>query len=308
MPRLSFNRPVANLLRRNAHTQSDIAAVPTPYVPPSRSNIQQKKEGDISSVFTSLSGAAPVALPERFVHLKRAIIGSSPEFRDRLVKSWEDLLGSLETGIHEIEQKGTETIPEVSFTELVSSQKGAWVDDVKKRGVVVVRDVVEDEQALAWKQQVKDYVAANPQVKGGFPERFCGGLALTPDDSKGFPADNKQVFEIYWSKAQVEARSHPNLLATQKALMSTLFHADPSALVSLNTPLTYADRLRIRLPGDSKFALGPHIDGGSLERWEDAPYRDCYREILSGNWRAHDAWDVGRRLGINSDIYGGPSQ
>jgi len=33
--------------------------------------------------------------------------------------------------------------------------------------------------------------------------------------------------------------------------------------------MSYYDRLRIRKPGDSKFALGPHIDGGSLERWED---------------------------------------
>jgi len=54
--------------------------------------------------------------------------------------------------------------------------------------------------------------------------------------------------------------------------------------------------------------LGPHIDAGSLERWEDVPYRNCYREILAGHWRDHDPWDVARRLGVNSDIYGGPSQ
>jgi len=39
--------------------------------------------------------------------------------------------------------------------------------------------------------------------------------------------------------------------------------------VSTTTPVSYYDRLRIRFPGDSVFALGPHIDGGSLERWED---------------------------------------
>jgi len=106
----------------------------------------------------------------------------------------------------------------------------------------------------------------------------------------------------------VEARSHPNVLAVQKSLLQQLFHAGSDVPISLNVPLTYADRLRIRLPGDSKFALGPHIDGGSLERWEDAQYRSCYKEILEGKWRDHDAWDVGRRVGVNSDLYQGPSQ
>jgi len=160
---------------------------------------------------------------------------------------------------------------------------------VKKRGVILVRDVVDDEQALRWKQAVREYVAANPQVKG-------------------FPADNKQVFELYWSKSQLAARSHPNVLTTQRVIMKTLFHSDPTAAVSLDHPISYADRLRIRLPGDAKFALGPHIDGGSLERWEDGPFRNCYREILAGHWRKHDPWDVGRRLGITSDLYNGPNQ
>ncbi|KAK9246399.1 hypothetical protein V1506DRAFT_535444 [Lipomyces tetrasporus] len=39
--------------------------------------------------------------------------------------------------------------------------------------------------------------------------------------------------------------------------------------LSTRHPLIYADRLRIRLPGDAQFTLGPHIDGGSIERWED---------------------------------------
>jgi len=33
-----------------------------------------KKEGDISSVFVSLSGATPTPLPERFTELKRVLI------------------------------------------------------------------------------------------------------------------------------------------------------------------------------------------------------------------------------------------
>ncbi|KAG8897338.1 hypothetical protein FRC01_011376 [Tulasnella sp. 417] len=249
----------------------------------SMSSVGGKAEGDISTIFASLSGATHDALPQRFADLKRAIAGTSPEAHQKLTESWVDLLAALQLGLQEIQLKGPTIVPEVSFKELTNSgETASWTKEVAKRGVVVVRDVVPDEEALAWKQQVRDYIKANPQ--------------------------DKQVFEIYWSKSQAQARSHPNVLGAQKALMSKLFHADPSAPVSLKSPVSYADRLRIRKPGDAKFALGPHIDGGSLERWEDGKYRNCYREILSGNWREHDAFDVGRRLGVNSDMYNGPNQ
>jgi hypothetical protein len=40
------------------------------------------------------------------------------------------------------------------------------VASIKKRGCVVIRNVVDDEEALGWKQAVKDYVEANPSVPG----------------------------------------------------------------------------------------------------------------------------------------------
>lgn len=96
-----------------------------------------------------------------------------------------------------------------------------------------------------------------------------------------------------WSKPQLAARVHPRSLEIQKRLL-TLFSSPPKAPVSLLTPLTYADRLRIRHPGDAKFALGPHMDGGSVERWEDEGYRKVYGEILRGNWEGFDAFQIGR--------------
>jgi len=42
----------------------------------------------------------------------------------------------------------------------------------------------------------------------------------------------------------------------------------------------YVNRLRIRQPGDAQFALGPHVDRGGIERWEDPEYRSCYTSIF----------------------------
>jgi hypothetical protein len=84
--------------------------------------------------------------------------------------------------------------------------------------------------------------------------------------------------------------------------------------VSLSNPLTYCDRLRIRLPGDSTFALGPHIDGGGVERWEDETFRGVWPSILQANdagsidWKSHDSWSLGplaQRLGAKTDMYNG---
>lgn len=54
----------------------------------------------------------------------------------------------------------------------------------------------------------------------------------------------------------------------------------------------------------SKFALGPHIDGGSLERWEDPGYRNCWKNILENNWRSHNPFDISPRLKAKFDLYG----
>jgi hypothetical protein len=84
-----------------------------------------------------------------------------------------------------------------------------------------------------------------------------------------------------------------------------LFHAPPAAPISLSAPLTYADRLRIRHPGDARFALGPHMDGGSVERWEHPTYRAVYERILRGEWEAFDAWDMDKRAGAVQNMYDG---
>lgn len=141
--------------------------------------------------------------------------------------------------------------------------------------------------ALKYKQRAQDYIAANR------------------DRVRAFPKDDPAVYELYWSSSQVDARAHPNMLATQRFL-NTLWHSsDPDAPISVSHPLTYADRFRIRNPGDAKFALGPHSDGGSLERWEDPEYRKCYKQILQGQWEEYDPFDAAHRVKAKQDLYNG---
>ena len=116
------------------------------------------------------------------------------------------------------------------------------------------------------------------------------------------------MWELYWSPSQVLARGHPNVLAAQRFLMGH-WHSrnDRGALVSTRHPLAYADRLRIRLPGDEGFALGPHVDGGSCERWEEEGYGrgGVYDAIFQGRWEEYDPWEASCRLPVVSDLYNG---
>jgi hypothetical protein len=63
--------------------------------------------------------------------------------------------------------------------------------------------------------------------------------------------------------------------------------------------------LRIRQPGDTTFTLGPHIDGGSVERWEDPGFRRVFANILKGgnHWRRHDPFNATPRIAVQSDLY-----
>jgi hypothetical protein len=67
----------------------------------------------------------------------------------------------------------------------------------------------------------------------------------------------------------------------------------------------YADRVRIRQPSDDGFALGPHVDGGSVERWEPEGYgRGCaYDKIWQGKWAECDPWEVSCRVPVIGDLY-----
>ena len=202
----------------------------------------QKKEGDISDAFASLSGIQFEPLEPRFADVKARLIAGH---EDALYDSWKRLLASLREEIPMIAQSKSNIIPEIDFRD-IGNASPEFISEHRKRGVAVIRNVIPQQEVLDMKQELREYIKANPHTKA-------------------FPPDNPQVFELYWSPSQIRARAHPDLIQAQTFLMEFWHSKDPNALIS-SQPTMYADRLRMRLPGDAKFALGPHVDGGSCER------------------------------------------
>ncbi|KAK7941595.1 uncharacterized protein PG986_013982 [Apiospora aurea] len=263
---------VATQTRMIAMTTTQTQTKTSTSPPPSTS----KREGDISDSFVSLSKTQRPPLPRRFLELKQSLVQGR---EDAVIASWGRLLRQLRSENELVAAKGPGVVPVLQFHGL-ESQLSALRDELQKRGVAVIKGVIPRDEARAYKSEIEEYVRQNPSTRA----------------------------------PQLKVRAHPNFLRAQTLLMQHLWHhttSSPNALVSTSQPLAYADRLRIRQPGDARFALGPHIDGGSVERWERHGYglggsgRGVYEDVFAGRWEDHDPWDAGARVGAVSDNYRG---
>ncbi|KXN88349.1 hypothetical protein AN958_07494 [Leucoagaricus sp. SymC.cos] len=228
--------------------------------------------------------------PPHFLDVKHEIASSYPDFEARITKAWKEIIAELAVVTQQIHDVGNNYIPQVNFSEL-DTLSAEQITMIKRRGCVVIKDIIDDEKVIAWKETLREFTRTNPDVEG-------------------FPANDKQFFELYWTKPQVEARAHPNLLKAT-IWLNNLYHnksGKPLENVDLNVPLTYADRYRIRKPGSQWGFLPPHVDGGTIERWQDPAFRKCFEDILAGNWRSHDPYELAGRLDGRTSLYGRPNQ
>lgn len=56
-------------------------------------------------------------------------------------------------------------IPQVNFADL-NKLTEQDIEKIKRRGSVVIRDVVDDAQAIQWRKSLEEFVKANPDVEG----------------------------------------------------------------------------------------------------------------------------------------------
>lgn len=224
-----------------------------------------------------------IALQPRFAQIKKCLVAGH---ESEITASWKRLLRELKREIDQITSRGSDVIPTIDFADVnkPASAEG-FSRNLQKRGVGVIRNVIPRETALAWKQETLHYLSENPQTE----------------------ASSSQLYELYWSPAQVKARVHPNLFAAQKFAMSHWTSDDPSAALVNSFPIAYADRIHIRKPGSPRLPTRTQVGGGSVERWEPDGYgrSDTYAKIFAGKWEDYDPWDGDARIGVTSDLYNG---
>jgi hypothetical protein len=216
--------------------------------------------------------------------LKQEIANSYPNFEANATRAWNEIISELATVTDEIVATGPDYLPSVDYKDLENLGQDKLAE-IRRKGTVIIRNVVPRDEAEQYKQSLKEFVAANPNVEGT-------------------PANNPQYFQIFYTKAQVAARSHPNFLSTTTWLNKLYSGNVEGEEVDLEAPLTYVDRFRMRQPGVAWGAHPPHIDGGSIERWQDTTFRTCFEAIFEGDWRSHNPYSLKGRLGAKTSAKG----
>ena len=207
-------------------------------------------------------------------------------------KAFQEMDAKIEKELQEIESlvaKGLSPIPEINFNDL-SSADDDFANLVRKRGCVIVRNVFSKDRVDQWNENLMGYVRDNnyfdKQAEKAGMDKYFSALA------SGKP----QIFGLYWSRPQMEARTSQEM-ADLRSWLNRLWKWESENGVEFNPDqeCLYADRLRQREPGDDTLGLSPHVDGGSVERWLDDGYRNVYRHIFSGQIDQYDPFDAAYR-------------
>jgi hypothetical protein len=225
-------------------------------------------------------------LPELIRDKKRQVRLQVGDVVRVLAEIETDLRGEVEE-IATRRAHGESIIPELDYRLVREGKVSDTVKaEIRRRGTAVVRNVFPRSQAEAWNQAVGDYLARNDYVNKGVA-RDAGDRYFT-----SLKSSRPQIFGIYWSKPQMEARQSVPLAET-RAFLNRLWRFESGGKTHFNPDreCTYADRLRRREPGDVSLGLSPHMDAGSVERWLDPAYAEVYRAVFAGKWRDYDPFD-----------------
>ena len=236
--------------------------------------------------------AVPDDIPAATVEIKRALrerIAASGRSVEEVVTEIEDFLRGEVAEIKATRERGEEVWPVLDYADIAA---GTVSDDalaqLQRRGCLVVRGHFERDQAEQWDRDIVQYVDSNQ-----FFEHYAGPA----DDFFGdLEASKPEIYPVYWSSAQMEARQHPRMATVQAFLNARwVSEAGGRRWFDPDHDTLYPDRIRRRPPGADSGGLGTHLDAGTLDLWMSEGYQQTFRHLFSGDFAAYDPWDASYR-------------
>jgi len=228
-------------------------------------------------------------LPEAIRSAKKALREALPNHAE-VFRQVEAEMRQRVNAIVKERESGEPVIPIVHYSEVKAGVVPAkLIAKIQDRGACVIRGTFTREQAEAWDREIAQYVDENgldAKLANAAEDKYFGTLASA----------KPQIYGVYWSRPQVQARQAESLTQV-RIFLNKLWKAESEGQRHFNPNETpaYADRIRRRPPGSASLGLSPHVDGGSVERWLDENFRKVYRHVFSGNWQAYDAYDAAYR-------------
>ena len=228
-------------------------------------------------------------LPEAIREVKRALRDALPNYQETFHEMEADIRRQVQEIVKD-RDAGDPVIPVLHYADVAAARVTPEVTgQIKARGACVIRGVFDPAQARAWDDEIATYVRDNrldERLANAAEDKYFGSL----DSAK------PQIYGIYWSKPQVEARQSESLTRA-RIFLNRLWRSESEGQTHFDPEQTpvYADRIRRRPPGSASLGLSPHVDGGSVERWLDGNFRNVYRHVFAGNWREYDPFDAAWR-------------
>jgi hypothetical protein len=185
-------------------------------------------------------------------------------------------------------QRGETIWPVIDYADIAAGTVATEaLEQLRRRGCLVVRGHFPREQALAWDQDVVDYVEGNQ-----FFEHYRG----PGDDFFGSVGSKPEIYPIYWSSAQMEARQSDRMARVQSFLNAQWTNeSDGVQWFDPNRDSLYPDRIRRRPPCADSGGLGAHLDPGTLDLWMTQAYQQAFRHLFDGTVEQYDPWDAAHR-------------
>jgi hypothetical protein len=233
----------------------------------------------------------PAGLPAAIRQIKAAL-------RARIAASGrtvEDVFAVVEQQITaEVDQitaardRGETIWPVIDYADIeagtVTAQARALL---RRRGCLVVRGHFDREQALDWDRSIVRYVEDNK-----FFENYRGPA----DDFFSSVGSKPEIYPIYWSQAQMQARQDDRMARVQGFLNRQWKHESGGVRwFDPDRDSLYPDRIRRRPPGADSGGLGTHLDPGNLDLWMTRAYQKAFRHLFDGSIEQYDPWDAAYR-------------
>src|SRR4051812_3177018 len=225
--------------------------------------------------------------------LKAAIREIKQALRARIAasgRSVEEVFAVVEariaTAVAEIEAakaRGEEVWPVIDYADIeagtVSAQQLATL---RRRGCLVVRGHFPREQALGWDAGIVEYVESN---------RFFENYRGPGDDFFGSVGSKPEIYPVYWSPAQMEARQSDRMARVQ-GFLNAQWKSESEGVqwFDPNRDSLYPDRIRRRPEGADSAGLGTHLDPGTLDLWMTEAYQRAFRHLFDGTVEQYAPW------------------
>jgi uncharacterized protein DUF1479 len=190
-------------------------------------------------------------------------------------------------------EAGHELFPIVRFADIAAgSVPEETAASLRRRGCAVVKGTFPRARAEGWDAALVEYLGRNR-----FAESYRG---YADDVFDGLASSKPQIYGVYWSRPQMEARQDDNMVAVRTFLNSFWRReSEGRTWFDPTRDTAYPDRIRRREPGSSSVGLSPHTDNGSIERWLVPAYQKAFRHVFAGRWRDYDPWDAAYRTEVH---------